>query len=100
GFASVATDNLGHSEPTPTAAQATTTLGEPTRAITARLVLGKVLKKKRLMVEVAFADTGAVKRRFLAPFQKPRFGALRLSIRASDGAGLGDEVVVTARRGK
>jgi hypothetical protein len=100
GFASVATDNVGNVGPAPTAAQATTTLGEPTRAITARLVIGKVGKKKWLIVEVVFADTGAVKRRFLAPFRQPRFRAIQVGVRDSDGDGLADEVVVTARRGR
>lgn len=115
-FFSVATDNVGNRQPTPTAAQASTTLVAPTvppvippvippppptpaaRGITARLVSVKVGKKKRLMVEVFFADTGALKSEFAAPFQKPAFKHLLVSVREGNGAP--DQVVVTARKGK
>jgi hypothetical protein len=70
------------------------------RSITAHLVPLKVGKRKvRLVVEVLFADTGALKKEFLAPFQGPGFRAIQVSVRdAADVAAA--EVVVSARKGK
>src|SRR5262249_42741945 len=103
-FFSVASDNAGHREAAPTAAQATTTLVQQqppqARGIIARLVTGKVGKKKKLMVEVDFADTGAKKREFTSPFQAPAFKNIQVRVRDSDGDGVADQVVVTAKKGK
>jgi hypothetical protein len=117
GFYSVATDNVGNVQPTPSAAQATTLVPFPSsaitvggaadpnytitfvpgtltiRGITAQLVAVKVGKKKRLVVRVFFADTGAKKSEFASPFQKPAFKNIQVSIH--DG-----QVVVTAKKGK
>jgi hypothetical protein len=71
------------------------------RGITAQLVPVKVRRKKwRLMVDVFFADTGAKKREFPSPFQKPGFQNIRVGVRAGTGGGVPDQVVVTARKGK
>jgi hypothetical protein len=71
------------------------------RPITAQFVTVKVGKKKmsRLMVEVFFADTGALKKVFLSPFQRPAYRNIQVSVRDSNGNGVPDQVVVTARRG-
>jgi hypothetical protein len=70
------------------------------RGITAQLVTVKVGKKKRLVVRVFFADTGAKEGEFAVPFQKPAFKNIQVSVRASNGDGAPDQVVVTARKGK
>jgi hypothetical protein len=62
-------------------------------AITAQLVTVKVRKKKVLMVEVFFADTGAKKELLPSPFQKGRFRHIQVSVR-------GNQVVLTAKKGK
>jgi predicted outer membrane repeat protein len=68
--------------------------------ITARLVVGKVGKKARLLVEVFSADTEALGRKFLSPFQGPRYRKIRVSVRDSNGDGVPDQVVLTATKGK
>jgi hypothetical protein len=71
------------------------------RGITAQLVPVRVRKKKwRLMVNVFFADTGAKKREFPSPFQKPGFQNIQVRVRDSTGDGVADQVVVTGRKGK
>jgi hypothetical protein len=60
----------------------------------------KVHKKRKLMVEVFFADTGALDRVFPSPFQMPAFKNIQVSVRGSNGGGVPDEVVLTARKGK
>jgi hypothetical protein len=60
----------------------------------------KVRKKTRFVVEVFFADTGALKSQFAAPFQQPRFRNVQVGVRDTNGDGVPDQVVVTARRGK
>jgi hypothetical protein len=87
------------------AAQGTATvLGSLTstpRGITAQLVTVKVGKKKRrLVIDVFFADTGAKKGEFPSPFQKPGFKNIQVSVRDSSGGGVPDQVVVTAHKGK
>ena len=111
GFYSVATDRAGNVQPTPPGAQATTLLQAPALppppppppavGVTAELVPVKVGKRKRrLMVEVLAADTGAVEVSLPSPFQKPRFEDIQVSVRDSNGDGVPDEVVLTAREGK
>jgi hypothetical protein len=66
------------------------------RPLTARLVTARVGKRKkttRLMVDVFFADNGALKENFVSPFQKPKFQKIQVTVR-------GTTVVVTARKGK
>jgi hypothetical protein len=108
-FYSVARDRAGNVQPTPSGAQATTLLQvaalppappPPTPAISAQLVPVRVGKKKRLMVEVLDAGTGALKGSLLSPFQKPGFKDVQVSVRDSNGDGVPDEVVLTARKGK
>jgi predicted outer membrane repeat protein len=77
-----------------------TNASPPPRGITARLVRVKVGKKRRLMVEVFFADTGALKVKFVAPFQAPTYKAIHLSMRDRNGDGVPDQLVLTARKGK
>jgi hypothetical protein len=69
--------------------------------IIARLVSVKVGKKKaRLMVQVLADDTGALKEELPSPFQKPAFKNIRVSVRDSNGDGVPDQVVLTAKKGK
>jgi uncharacterized protein YkwD len=69
--------------------------------LTARLVSVKVGKKKaRLMVEVLADDTGALKEELASPFQKPAFKNIRVSVRDSNGDGVPDQVIFTAKKGK
>jgi hypothetical protein len=73
------------------------------RPITAYLVAVKVGKKKkttRLMVKVSYADTGAEKETFTSPYQKPVYQGIQVSVRDSNGDGVADQVVLTARKGK
>jgi hypothetical protein len=70
------------------------------RSIRARLVTRKVGRKKKLFVEVFFADTGARKKQFTSPFQSPRFKNIRVTVRDTNKDGVADQVLVTARRGK
>jgi hypothetical protein len=70
------------------------------RSIVARLVTVKARRKKRLMVEVLFADTGALKGEFTSPFRRPRYTRIQAGVRDSDGDGVPDQVVLTARKGK
>jgi parallel beta-helix repeat protein len=72
----------------------------PLRDIVAKLIVVKVRKKKRLAVQVSFADTGAPKGQFFSPFQKPAFRNIKVSVRDSNGDGVPDQVVLTARKGK
>jgi hypothetical protein len=70
------------------------------RGIGARLTTVKAGKKKRLEVQVLFADTGAPERQFISPFQKPAFKGISVTVRDSNGDGLADQVVLTARKGR
>jgi hypothetical protein len=70
------------------------------RAIAVRLLTVKGRKRKMLVVEVLFSDTGALKGQFPSPFQKPAFQSIRAAVRDSDGDGVPDAVVLTARKGK
>jgi predicted outer membrane repeat protein len=72
----------------------------PSRGISARLVARKVRKKRRLLVEVFSADTGALRSEFVSPFQRPRYRAIEVSVRDSNSDGVPDQVVLTARKGK
>jgi hypothetical protein len=78
----------------------TLTITPALRGITARLVTVKVGKKRRLVIDVFYADTGAKKAEFPSPFQKPAFKSIQVSVRSSTGLGVPDLVVVTARKGK
>jgi uncharacterized protein YkwD len=102
-FYSVATDEAGNREPTPAGAEAAITLKDPppvARGIAARLVPVRLKKKTKLTVQVLFADTGALKSQFNSPFQKPAFRNIGVSVGDSNGDGVPDEVVLTARKGK
>jgi hypothetical protein len=66
--------------------------------ITARLLTARFGKKRKL-VEVYFADTGVLKSRLVCPFQKPAFRNIQVSVLDSNGDGVPDEVVVTAKKG-
>jgi hypothetical protein len=60
----------------------------------------KVGKRKKLAIIVTYADTGAQVGQITSPFQKPAFRAIQVSVRDSNGDGMPDEVVLTARKGK
>jgi hypothetical protein len=60
----------------------------------------KVGKRKKQMIEVDFADTGALKSRNPSPLQSPAFKNITVSVRDSNGDGVPDQVVVAARKGK
>jgi hypothetical protein len=73
------------------------------RPITAQLItvqVGKKRKKKELMVEVLYADTGVLKSEFPAPFQRPAFKNIQLSLVDSNGDCIPDAVLVTAQQRK
>jgi hypothetical protein len=57
-------------------------------------------KRTRLEVEVFDAETGALKESFLSPFQKGPFKDIMVTVQDSNGGGIPDLVVVTARKGK
>src|SRR5262249_4367204 len=69
------------------------------RPLTAALIRKKSGKKARRFLRFSYADTGEVKQEMLSPFQRPRYRAIRVSTWDSDGDGLPDAAVVTARRG-
>jgi hypothetical protein len=70
------------------------------RGIKAQLRTMTVRKRRKLIVEVLFADTGALKQTFLSPFQSPGFKNIHVTVRDSNGDGIPDEVVLTAKKGK
>jgi hypothetical protein len=71
------------------------------RPIFARLVTVKAGKhKKRLVIDLFYADTGEKKGEVPSPYQSPAFKNVQVSVRSSTGLGVADEVVVTARKGK
>jgi hypothetical protein len=70
------------------------------RGIAAQLVLARVGKKKKLAILVTYADTGETKTQFLSPFQKPAFRAIQVTVADSNGDGVTDQVVLTAKKGK
>jgi Tol biopolymer transport system component len=77
--------------------------GQPTGArarppLFARLIRVKVGKQERWLVEVLFADSGALQSEFLAPFQGPRYQGIQ--VRTVPGNGWLDEILVTALKGK
>jgi hypothetical protein len=72
------------------------------RPLTARLLTVRVGRKKkaRLMVQVLYADTGAEKEAFASPYQKPACRNIQVSMRDSNGDGVLDQIVLTARKGR
>jgi sugar lactone lactonase YvrE len=70
------------------------------RPITALLFTRKVGKKKRLMVQVLYADTRAVEGTYVCPFQGPPYTNIQVSVRDTNGDGVPDQAVVTAHKGK
>jgi hypothetical protein len=52
------------------------------------------------MVEVLFADTGALKTEFLSPLQHPAFHGIQVSTVEGNGAGVPDQVILTGLRGR
>jgi hypothetical protein len=63
------------------------------------LVTKKVGKQKRLFVRLSYADTGAVIRDLLSPFQKPAYTGIQLTMQDTNGDGAADTAVLRARRG-
>jgi hypothetical protein len=72
----------------------------PARAIVAVVVNRKVGKLRRLFVRVSFADTGELKSQFRSPFQRPAFAGIVASVIDTNGDGVGDSVVLKARKGR
>jgi hypothetical protein len=74
----------------------------PPPGITARLVPVRAGRKRkpRLMVAVFAALTGAEVESFASPFQKPAFRDIHVGVIDSNGDGIADAVVVTARKGR
>jgi hypothetical protein len=70
--------------------------------LSAHLVPVRVGKKKatRLMVDVFYADTGALKEQILSPFQKPAYANIQMMLRDSNGDGVPDVLVFTAKKGR
>jgi hypothetical protein len=62
--------------------------------------VGKKRKKTQLVVQVFFADTGAMKSQFPSPFQRPAFKDIQVSVRDTNGDGVADQIMVSARNGK
>jgi hypothetical protein len=63
-----------------------------------RIKVGK--RKRRWMVDVFYADTGAEKELLPSPFQGASARGVRASFRDSNGDGIPDEIVLTPRKGK
>jgi len=68
--------------------------------ITASLLNKKVGGRQNLFVQVRDAGTGQVKAEFASPFKSPACKRITASVRDSNGDGVMDTVVLTARRGK
>jgi titin len=72
----------------------------PSPPLVAEMVAVKVGKKRKLMVEVLDADTGAAETApFLSPFQRGAFLDIQVRVVQDNGTGLPDQVLVTARKG-
>ncbi len=86
---------------TPAAHSTTVTPATTSHAhgITANPVFVQVGTKRLLEIEVHDANTGAVKRRIVSPFQGPAYSHIHIAIKHSNGAGSHDQVVITAIRG-
>jgi hypothetical protein len=52
------------------------------------------------MVEVFFTDTGAEESQFPSPFQQAGFKDIQVRVGNSNGNGVPDQVILTARKGK
>jgi uncharacterized delta-60 repeat protein len=70
------------------------------RPIVAELVPVRMGRKPRFMVEVLYANDGTLKTEFLSPFQQPVFRNIQVSAVQGNGAGLPDQVLLTARKGR
>jgi hypothetical protein len=70
------------------------------RPIAAHLAIVKVGKRKKLVILVTYADTGAKKSQIISPFQKSKYKAIKVTVRDSNGDGVADQVVLTAKKGK
>jgi hypothetical protein len=70
------------------------------RGIGAHLATVKVGKRKKLVIVVTFADTGAKKSQITSPFQKPAYRSIQVSVKDTNGDGVPDAVVLTARKSK
>src|SRR5262249_31701391 len=60
--------------------------------------LVRVGKRRRLLVVVRFADSGAVKTMFWSAFQKPRYNAVAVTTVDSNGDGVADAVLLLGVR--
>lgn len=108
-FYSVATDNVGFVQATPTQAQASTTLREPPPTpalpmplppaptpVSASVILQGRGARKQLWVQVRWSD-GRVQM-IRSPFQKPSFRSIVVGLRDQNGDGSFDSLRITARK--
>jgi uncharacterized delta-60 repeat protein len=70
------------------------------RPVFTELVPVRMGRRKLLMVEVLYADTGAMKTEFLSPWQQPAFHNIQASAIQGNGAGVPDEVLLMGQRGR
>jgi hypothetical protein len=70
------------------------------RTVFAELVPVRIGRRNRLMVEVLFADTGALKTQFLSPLQPPAFHGIQVNTVQGNGAGNPDQVILMGQRGR
>jgi hypothetical protein len=70
----------------------------PHRDISAELVPVGRGKKRKMMVEVFYADNGALKTEFLSPLQPPAFSGLQVLPVQGNNAGAPDEVILKGRK--
>src|SRR5262249_15190075 len=106
-FYSVATDNLGHREATPAGPQALTRLeappippapppAPPPQPMGVFLFTQRRGKKVTSAVRVMFSH--GLLREIVVPFQKPAFTAISATLHDSNGDGILDSVLFSARR--
>jgi hypothetical protein len=70
----------------------------PHRAVFAEMVPVRIGRKSKWMVEVLYADSGAVKTEFLSPLQQPAFHNIQASAVQGNGAGVPDQVILMGQR--
>jgi hypothetical protein len=77
-----------------------TGVGVTVRGNGAQLIMVKVGKKKKLLILVTYADTGAKQSQITSPFQKPTYKNIQVTVEDTNGDGVPDTVVLTAKKGK
>jgi len=72
----------------------------PHRPVFAELVPVRIGRRTWLMVEVFYNDNDTLKTEFLCPFQQRAYHNIQVSAVQGNNAGLPDQVLLTARRGR